>query len=87
MPATQDAGAPAKAPPGQTAATERSGRIAEDVRGGGDAFYYQTTLDALANDGDILTTIDVLARQVGIIGLFSDWPGTTTYYANCVGLE
>ncbi|MBW2425391.1 MAG: glycerophosphodiester phosphodiesterase [Deltaproteobacteria bacterium] len=67
--------------------TERSGRIIEDVRGRGDAFYYQTTLDALANDGDILTTIDVLAREVGIIGLFSDWPGTTTYYANCVGLE
>jgi glycerophosphoryl diester phosphodiesterase len=67
--------------------TERSGRIAEDVRRGGDPFYYQTTLDALENDGDILTTIDVLARQVGIIGLFSDWPGTTTYYANCVGLD
>lgn len=67
--------------------TERSGRIAEDVRGGGDDFYYQTILAALTNDGDILTTIDVLARQVGIIGLFSDWPGTTTYYANCVGLD
>jgi glycerophosphoryl diester phosphodiesterase len=25
---------------------------------------------------------DVLER--GIIGLFSDWPGTTTFYANCL---
>ena len=51
---------------------------------GGDTFYYQTTLDALTNDGDILRTIDVLAQDVGIIGLFSDWPATTTFYANCL---
>jgi glycerophosphoryl diester phosphodiesterase len=63
---------------------ERSGRIVEDVLGGGDTFYYQTTLDALTNDGDILRTIDVLAQDVGIIGLFSDWPATTTFYANCL---
>jgi glycerophosphoryl diester phosphodiesterase len=27
---------------------------------------------------------DVLAQDVGIIGLFSDWPATTTFYANCL---
>jgi glycerophosphoryl diester phosphodiesterase len=64
--------------------TERSGRIVEDVLEGGDTFYYQTTLEALSNDGDILRTIDVLAQEVGIIGLFSDWPATTTFYANCL---
>jgi glycerophosphoryl diester phosphodiesterase len=64
--------------------TERSGRIVEDVLEGGETFYYQTTLDALTNDGDILRTIDVLAQDVGIIGLFSDWPATTTFYANCL---
>lgn len=63
--------------------TERSGRIVEGVLIGGGTFYYQTTLDALENDGDILRTIDVLAQDVGIIGLFSDWPATTTFYANC----
>ncbi len=62
--------------------TERSGRIVEDVLGGG-TFYYGTTLPALENDGDILRTIDVLAQDVGILGLFSDWPATTTFYANC----
>jgi hypothetical protein len=64
--------------------TERSSRIVEDVLEGGNSFYYQTTLDALTNDGDILRTIDVLAQDVGIIGLFSDWPATTTFYANCL---
>ncbi len=63
---------------------ERSGRIVEDILEGGDTFYYQTTLGALRNDGDILYTIDVLAQNVGIIGLFSDWPATTTFYANCL---
>jgi glycerophosphoryl diester phosphodiesterase len=65
--------------------TERSGRIIEGVPES--TFYYQTTLDALENDGDILRTIDVLAREVGIIGLFSDWPATVTFYANCKGLK
>ena len=64
--------------------TERSGRIVEDVLEDDNTFYYQTTLDALNNDGDILRTIDVLAQEVGIIGLFSDWPATTTFYANCL---
>jgi glycerophosphoryl diester phosphodiesterase len=31
--------------------------------------------------------IDVLAREVGVIGIFSDWPATTTFYANCMGLR
>jgi glycerophosphoryl diester phosphodiesterase len=63
--------------------TERSGRIDSGVPEGG-SYYYQTTLDAIENDGDIMRTIDVLAKDVGIIGLFSDWPATTTFYANCM---
>ena len=31
--------------------------------------------------------LDVLARKVEIIGIFSDWPATVTYYANCRGLN
>lgn len=61
---------------------ERSGPLAE---GGG--WYFQTVNDALERDGDVMTVIDVLAREVGVIGLFSDWPATTTYYANCMGLR
>jgi glycerophosphoryl diester phosphodiesterase len=67
--------------------TERSGRIVEDVLKGGNNFYYQSTLPALTNDGDILRNIHILAQDVGIIGLFSDWPGTVTYYANCMELK
>ena len=70
---------------------ERSGRIVEEVlptKGTtAPSFYYQTTLDALHNDGDLMTTLDVLARQVGILGIFSDWSGTVSYYASCMGLK
>jgi glycerophosphoryl diester phosphodiesterase len=70
---------------------ERSGRIVEDVlptkSTSSPSFYYQTTLDALQNDGDIMTTLDVLARQVGILGIFSDWSGTVSYYASCMKLK
>ncbi len=62
---------------------ERSGRVNEDIIPSGGAFYYNTTVDALQNDGDILRTLDVLVQQVGIFGLFDDWPATTTFYANC----
>jgi glycerophosphoryl diester phosphodiesterase len=67
--------------------TERSGRIVEDVLDGGNSFYYQSTLPVLSGDGDILRTIDVLAQDVGILGLFSDWPATTSFYANCSDLH
>jgi glycerophosphoryl diester phosphodiesterase len=70
---------------------ERSGRIVEEVlptKGtGSPSFYYQTTLDALHNDGDIMVTLDVLGRQVGILGIFLDWAAPVTYYANCMGLK
>lgn len=61
---------------------ERSGPLAN---GGG--WYYQTVNEAINNDGDMLEVIDVLARDVGVIGIFSDWPATTTFYANCMGLK
>ena len=70
---------------------ERSGRIREEVlptKGtSSPSFYYRTTLDALKNDGDIMVTLDVLAKQVGILGIFSDWSGTVSYYASCMGLK
>ena len=60
---------------------ERSGAL---ENGGG--WYYQTTNDITNNDGDVFNLIDVLAKEVGVLGIFSDWPATTTYYANCMGL-
>jgi glycerophosphoryl diester phosphodiesterase len=60
---------------------ERSGHLKD---GGG--WYYQTVSKAIDNDGDMLKLLDVLAQDVGVRGVFSDWPGTVTYYANCKGL-
>lgn len=62
--------------------SERSGLLTD---GGG--FYYQTVSSVINKPGDTMEVLDVLARQVGILGIFSDWPGTVTYYANCMGLE
>lgn len=33
----------------------------------------------------LLVTLDVLAKQVGILGIFSNWAATVTYFANCMG--
>ena len=61
---------------------ERSGPLAT---GGG--WYYQTVANAIDNDGDMMTALDVLVRDVGVLGVFSDWPATVTYYANCMNLK
>ena len=42
---------------------------------------------AIKKDSDMYKALDVLARKVGILGIFSDWPATVTYYANCMGLN
>jgi glycerophosphoryl diester phosphodiesterase len=41
---------------------------------------------AVKKDADMYEALDVLAREVRILGIFSDWPATVTYYANCMGL-
>ncbi len=60
---------------------ERSGFL--KTAGG---YYYSQVAPVINNDGDMLNVLDVLAMQVGIRGIFSDWPATVTYYANCMGL-
>jgi len=42
---------------------------------------------AIKKDSDMYKALDVLARKVGILGIFSDWPATVTYYANCTDLK
>ncbi|MBE0590623.1 MAG: hypothetical protein IH617_21645 [Hydrogenophaga sp.] len=37
--------------------------------------------------GATARVLDVLARDVKVMGVFSDWPATTTFYANCAGLR
>jgi len=52
-------------------------------------FYYDfdPTGAAVKKDSDMYKALDVLAREVKILGIFSDWPATVTYYANCMGLK
>ena len=54
-------------------------------KGGG--FYHSSIKSAIDRDGDTLTVLDVLAKQVGVRAMFSDWPATTTFYANCTGMK
>ncbi|MDP1923814.1 MAG: glycerophosphodiester phosphodiesterase family protein [Thiobacillus sp.] len=62
---------------------ERSGVLAD----GNNGYYYQTIDSAITREGDVMNVLDVLAKDVGIIGIFSDWPATVTYYANCMNLK
>jgi glycerophosphoryl diester phosphodiesterase len=62
-----------------------------DLRFGGSRGGYYYDFDpqgrAIRKDSDLYKALDVLAREVKILGIFSDWPATVTYYANCMGLK
>lgn len=60
---------------------ERSGSLAN---GGG--WYYQSIRALTKDDSMTYTLLHVLAQDVGVKGVFSDWPATVTFYANCYGL-
>jgi glycerophosphoryl diester phosphodiesterase len=61
---------------------ERSGNLAAPRSG----FYYQTIDPGVTREGDVYEVVDVLARDVGVRGIFSDWPATVSLYAGCAGL-
>jgi glycerophosphoryl diester phosphodiesterase len=62
---------------------ERSGALGAGQNG----WYYQTIDTALHSESDVLRVLDVLARQAQVRAVFSDWPATTTFYANCTGMD
>jgi glycerophosphoryl diester phosphodiesterase len=62
---------------------ERSGRLSE-LDG---EYYYQTIEKAVTREGDLMRVIDVLARDVGVRGVFTDWAAPLTYYANCMNIK
>lgn len=64
---------------------ERSGPL-EDVNADQD-YYYSTYSGAVHTTGQEFEILDILAQQVGVIGMFSDWSATVGYYANCFGLH
>lgn len=61
---------------------ERSGTLTD---GGG--WYYQSIANVIDDSSDTYAILDVLAREVGVLGVFTDWPATVTYYANCMKLN
>ena len=48
-------------------------------------WYWQTTQDSNLVDGDKFALLYVL-MEAGVLGVFSDWPATTTFFANCMGI-
>jgi glycerophosphoryl diester phosphodiesterase len=63
---------------------ERSGIL---VGGDNAEFYYQTIHPAIKREGDVMKVLDVLAQDVGVRGIFSDWAATPTYYASCMKVK
>ena len=61
---------------------ERSGNLAAPNNG----FYYRTIDASVTREGDVMRVMDVLARDVGVRAIFSDWPATASFYAGCMGM-
>lgn len=62
---------------------ERSGLLSHNKGG----WYYRSINDAITSEGSVYELLDVLAQDVKVSGVFSDWPATVTFYANCMGIE
>jgi glycerophosphoryl diester phosphodiesterase len=60
--------------------------LTKGAAGQGSYYGFDPEGKAIKKDSDMFKALDTLARQVGVEGVFSDWPGTVTYYANCMGL-
>lgn len=61
---------------------ERSGPL---TNGGG--WYFQSVKDTVDSDAYYFHLLHALHEDVGVEGVFSDWPATVTYYASCMGLK
>lgn len=52
-----------------------------------DDYYWNMIAPIISYDGQAYEALDVLGSQIGIVGMFSDWSATVSYYANCMGLK
>ena len=57
---------------------ERSGQpsVQED-------WYFYGLSAAMDTEGQVFSLLEMLDKELGVVGVFSDWPATTTFYANC----
>ena len=51
------------------------------------ADFFSLAVNGTKHDGDIYELVHVLSNDIGVIGIFSDWSATVTYYANCFVLS
>ena len=51
---------------------ERAGPLNE----GGGGWYFQTIPEVVKSDGIMYEIVDILAKDVGVMAIFSDWPAT-----------
>ncbi len=51
--------------------------------GVGGYYAFDPAAEVIKTDGDMYLALDALAKDVKVIGVFSDWPGTVSYYASC----
>jgi hypothetical protein len=65
----------------------RHGVLSLSSADGNNGYYSQTFDSAVTREGDLMRVLDVLAQKVGVIGVFSDWPASVNFYANCKGLK
>src|SRR3569833_177468 len=61
--------------------------LRKGAAGVGSYYAFDPTGAAIKKDSDMYKALDVLAKDVKLIGMFSDWPGTVSYYASCMGLQ
>jgi glycerophosphoryl diester phosphodiesterase len=61
---------------------ERSGSVAA-----ANNRFYRTIDSAITREGDVMEVMDVLAREAGVRGIFSDWPATVSFHAGCADLR
>ena len=57
---------------------ERSGKPSQTPD-----WYFNGMADAMHSEGDVFTLLEMLDKRLEVRGVFSDWPATTTFYANC----
>lgn len=46
--------------------------------------YFRSLKGAVNDDGDLYPLLHTLVEDIGVTGVFSDWPATVTFYDNCL---
>ena len=64
---------------------ERSGPLTKVKEN--EEYYFSTFADAVSTDGQFFEIIDMLAQEIGVIGIFSDWSASVSYYGSCLGIK